>query len=143
MSVSVSDVSAQNISGLRDGYNFGYNPRNPLYGECAYMAQQWTMLPDGRNWLIGSSIQDKKSQFAEHVQNGNAFYIGQGVPTTANTAVFNGGKYGHVAVIAEIKNGQARLEEANANNDHRYHNSRWVSLADPTIIGFIKTVRRE
>ena len=136
------DTPAQSIAGLPNGYSFGYSRTQPLLGECAFMAQQWTSLANGQNWTIGSSIQEKRNQLAGHIKNGNGFYIGQGIPTAGNTIVFNGGKYGHVAVIAEIKNGKARLEEANYNNDHRYTNTRWVSLDDPTILGFLTTVKR-
>lgn len=136
------DAPAQSISGLRNGTNLGYSRTDTLRGECGREAQRWTTLPNGKNWTIGSTIQEKKNQLAGHVKNGDAFYQGNDVPTVGNSVVFNGGKWGHVAVIAEIKDGKARLEEANLNNDHRFTNTRWVSLADPSILGFLKTVKR-
>jgi surface antigen len=122
-----------------NGYKFNA-PKNSLVGECAWYAEQITRMPDGSSWTIGSTIDDKKNQFANHVKNGNAFYAGQGTAQAGNSIVFNGGQYGHVAVIEEIKDGKARLNESNYGNDKTVKTTRWVSLSDPSIIGFLKTI---
>lgn len=134
--------NVKKVYNLEASGNNTFFANNTLVHNCAREAQRWTTLSNGKNWTIGSTIQEKKAQLAEHVKNNNAFYQGNGAPTVGNSVIFNGGKYGHVAVIAEIKDGKARLEEANLNNDHRFTNTRWVSLADPSILGFLKTVKR-
>lgn len=131
-------------SEIPEGYKF--KPQDGdgnLGGQCAWFAQQITSLPDGSDWRIGSVVKEKASQLAGHVQSGNAFYKGQDVPQEGNSIVFNGGKYGHVAVIKEVlPNGQARLTESNYGNDLRVTHSRIISLNDPSIMGFIRTKPR-
>lgn len=126
----------------KEGYRFRPQSANDLTGQCAWYAEQLTTLSDGSNWTIGSKISEKKSQFENHRQNGNAYLVGEDVPEPGQSVVFNGGQWGHVAVIAEIKDGKARLNECNYGNDCTVSESRWVDLDDPTIIGFLRTKPR-
>lgn len=139
----IGDTSASFSSEYPEGYKFTAG-NSGLGGQCAWYAEQITTLPDGSNWTIGSTIQEKKKQLAEHINEGNAFALGDDVPQVGNSIVFNGGKFGHVAVISKINpDGTAVLDESNYNNDKSVTKSRTVSLSDPTILGFLKTVPRK
>jgi surface antigen len=133
------DFSKQAGSKWQHGYQFK-SGKDDIAGHCGWYAQQFTTLQDGSNWTIGSKISDKKKQFAGHVQKGDAFYLGKDVPQVGNSIIFNGGDWGHVAVIAKINpDGTAVLDESNFNNDKRVTKNRVVKLSDPSIIGFMRT----
>jgi predicted chitinase/surface antigen len=125
----------------QQGYQFkSTDGSSDLGGQCAWFAEQVTQLPDGQNWTIGSTLQDKQNQLAQHVQQGNAFFKGQDTPKVGESIVFGGGKYGHVAVVSEVlPNGKLRLTEANYNNDLKVRHDRIVDQNDPNILGFVKT----
>ncbi|MDO5561796.1 MAG: CHAP domain-containing protein [bacterium] len=137
----IGDTGASFDVNIPNGYQFA---PGGLSGQCAWFSERITTLPNGQNWTIGNTITDKKNQLANHVKNGNAFYLGDDTPQVGNSIVFNGGKYGHVATIAKINpDGTAQLIESNYNNDRRVTKNRTISLADPSILGFLKTVPRK
>lgn len=138
------DLSQQAGSKWQHGFQFKPRGKDDITGHCGWYAQQFTTLQDGSNWTIGSKISDKKKQFAGHVQKGDAFYLGKDIPQTGNAIIFNGGDWGHVAVISKINpDGTAVLDESNFNNDKRVTKNRIVKLSDPAIIGFMRTKIRK
>jgi surface antigen len=136
------DTSTSFQSNYPDGYQFSPGASG-LGGQCAWYAEQITTLPNGKNWTIGSTVAEKKQQLQGHIQNGNGFALGDGVPQVGNSIVFNGGKWGHVAVISKInEDGTAVLDESNYGNDRKVTKSRTVRLDDPSILGFLSTIPR-
>lgn len=129
----------------RQGYKFKADDgAGGLGGQCAWFAEQITSLPDGSNWTIGSTVQEKQNQLAGHIKNGNGFYKGQATPEVGQSVIFGGGKYGHAAVVSEVlPNGKLRLTEANYNNDLSVRHDRIVDANDPSIMGYLKTKPKE
>jgi surface antigen len=126
---------------VQQGYQFRPANPNDLLGQCAWFAEQITRLPDGRNWTIGNSLQEKVANLNRHKAEGNAFLRGEAQPEVGNSIIINSGtKYGHVAVISEIlPDGRLRLTESNWGNDLRVSHDRIIDQNDADIVGFLKT----
>lgn len=129
-----------------DKFGQGYQFRESdgaagLGGQCAWFSEQITRMPDGSTWTIGSTIQDKRNQFAGHANKGNAYYLGQGQPQVGQSIVQDlGTDWGHVATISEIlPDGSLRLTESNYAGPRVVTHDRIISANDPSIIGFLKT----
>jgi hypothetical protein len=116
-------------------------PEGTVGGQCGVFAQSVTKLPDGSNWRVGDTIQEKTNSVAKYRNLGLAFYPGENLPKPGNTVILNtGSKWGHVAVINSINpDGTMTLTESNLNWDGRVTHTRTVPINNNSIVGFIRT----
>ena len=116
-------------------------PEGTVGGQCGVYAQNVVKLPDGGNWRVGDSIQQKANSVARYANAGLGFYPGEEVPKSGNTVIINPGtEYGHVAVVNSVnRDGTVTLTESNWNWDGKVTHSRKIRLDDPSIVGYIRT----
>lgn len=122
-----------------DGFKFK-SSNGSLAGQCAYFAEQLTSLA-GKNWTIGNTLQEKKTNLASKVKTGQAYYPGQEQIQVGQTILTNDSKqFGHAAVVNAITpDGKLVLTESNFAGPLTVSNSRTISSNDPRIFGVLKT----
>lgn len=127
-----TDLTKEPLTFVKDG---------TVGGHCGVFAENLVKLPNGGNWIVGDTIQEKQASVERYRQAGLAFKPGELAPQVGNTIIQNvGTKWGHVAVINDIdENGVATLTESNWNWDKRVTNTRKIRIDDPSIVGFIRT----
>lgn len=137
---TVVDFNPKVATAYADGYKFSTAKLGGLAGQCAWFAQQLTTL-GGKNWTIGNTIGEKKTNLAKYAKQGKAFYPGQEAPQVGMSIVSNDSKtWGHVSVINGITpDGKLVLTESNRSSPLTVSNTRIISPDDPSIIGFLKT----
>lgn len=116
-------------------------PEGTVGGHCGVYAEHVVKLEDGRSWVVGDSINQKKDSIERYRQAGAAFKPGEDAPQVGNAIIQDtGSPWGHVAVINDIaEDGTATITESNWNWDKRVTHSRKMRLDDPSIVGFIRT----
>lgn len=124
---------------LVNAYPAGYRKAagsSGLGGQCAYEAQQMVDCPK-----LGNTLQEKLNSLSRLVQQGRAFYKGQGQPQVGYTIISNDSqKYGHVSVVNSIKpDGTLVLTEFNRAAPLTFSNTREIKPNDQSIYGFIAT----
>jgi len=121
--------------------DFTYVKEGTRGGQCAVFAENVAKLPDGRNWVVGDTIQEKKNSLNQYRNAGLGFLPGEENPQAGNAVIINPGtKWGHVAVVNSVNDdGTITLTESNWNWDERVTHSRKMRLDDPSIVGYIRT----
>jgi|GEM_PF-3705853 hypothetical protein len=113
-----------------------------LGGQCAYEAGGMVNKPGSNERMVyGMNINDKKKTLANYVNQGKAFFGGNGQAKVGNSVITNeSAKWGHVAVINEITpDGKYVLTEYNRTGPLQFSNSRVVDPNNPMILGVIDT----